>query len=55
MLLSSVASRSASIISSTVSGVKALRTCGRLMVILAIPLALWNRISRYDPQAVQSI
>ena len=40
MLLSSVASRSAFCISSTVNGVKALRTCERLMVILAIPSAL---------------
>src|SRR5688572_9900271 len=38
----------ASIISVTVSGVNAFLTLGLLMLILAIPLCCWNRISLYS-------
>lgn len=41
MLGSSRASVKAVIISETVSGVKALRRCGRLMVTLAMPSLFW--------------
>jgi hypothetical protein len=52
--VSSRARSSASEISISVSGLNALRTSGRLIVIFAIPSAVSKRMSSYSPAGCQS-